>query len=228
MYCSDNYYPFNCDFPRHIALIPDGGRRWAMIRKCTITESYSYSMKKIRQFIDWAFSAGASCFSVYMASTYNFRRTADEVSAFCESEWAFICNDFLPYAVNNDIKIRIVGTRDSNIQEYLNRIDMVEEKTSRGKRTVNFCFNYISYDEMETAFRRSTEKSIFFANNLDIPCPVNLLIRTGGANVLSGFLLPQVAFARLYFEKKLFNDFSIEDFQSYVDEYIKLELKYGE
>lgn len=222
-----NYLPDKNDYPTHIALIPDGGRRWALDNNCTNKEAYIYSMKKIKDFINLAFSSGAKYFSVYFASTYNFNRKSSEIKDFCDVEWDFLKHDFFSFAIENRVKIRIVGVKDDNMFPYLNDIEEIEQKTRTGERTVYFCFNYNSFQEIESAMLRSLEKKDFFVNHLDIVCPVNLLIRTGGANVLSGFLLPQLANARLYFSEKLFNDYTTEDFEKCINEYMRSELKYG-
>lgn len=65
-------------------------------------------------------------------------------------------------------------------------------------------------------------------NYLEIPHPVDILIRTGGAQTLSGFMLPQLAFARLFFLDKLFNDLTVQEVRDIVEVCRKYELKYGE
>lgn len=228
MYNSENFHPNLQSYPKHIALIPDGGRRWAKIHGCTNQEAYDISTQLITQIIDYTFFHGSDYFSVYLASTSNFKRTSNEINDFCSAEWNYINNVFLPYAVKNKIKVKIVGTNNSNMKPFIKYITDIEDKTKDGKKTVNFCFNYNSLDEIEMASKQSCKTGDSFINHLQIPHPVDILIRTGDANVLSGFLLPQIATARIFFYEKLFNDFTLEDVKTIINKYLRYELKYGE
>ncbi|MBO4996996.1 MAG: undecaprenyl diphosphate synthase family protein [Lachnospira sp.] len=228
MYNNNNFHPNVKSFPEHIALIPDGGRRWAKKNNKTNLEAYYVSMCSIVKMIDYSFAQGTKYFSVYLASTLNFKRSDKEVNDFCTAEWEFLNNIFLPYAIENDIKIKIVSADDINIKPFLKYITIIESKTANGKKTVYFCFNYSSFNEIEIAVDKANKTGESFVNYLEIPYPVDILIRTGNANVLSGFLLPQIAMARIFFSPKLFNDFTIDDFKHVVNDYIRYELKYGE
>lgn len=228
MYNNENFHPNLKKFPEHIALIPDGGRRWAKKNNISNLEAYATSMQKIIQMIDYSFSQGSSYFSVYLASTSNFKRTTEEIYDFCTSEWDFLNNIFLPYAIKNEVVIKIVGTNNINIKPFLKTIETIETKTKNGKKTVYFCFNYNSFDEIEGATSQANKYGGSFVNYLQIPHPVDILVRTGNANVLSGFLLPQIATARIFFFEKLFNDFTLNDFEFTINNYLKYELKYGE
>lgn len=228
MYSTGNFHPQLISYPKHIALIPDGGRRWAKINGCSIKDSYSISMSLITQMIDFVFEQGTEYFSVFFASTFNFKRSIKEINDFCTVEWNYLNNDFLEYALRNNIKIKIVATKDKNMKPYSTDALNLETKTQKGIKTVYICFNYNSLDEIELASKRVCSHNDAFVNHLQVPCPVDILIRTGDANVLSSFLLPQIAFARIYFFRKLFNDFTIEDLKEVIDSYLSSELKYGE
>lgn len=228
MYTSDNFHPNLITFPAHIALIPDGGRRWAQKNECTYAESYSYSMQLILQLIDYALVHGSKFFSVYFASTSNFKRSTSEIHDFCIAEWTFLNDIFFAYALNHNIKIKIVGTDNDVLKPYKHNIKKLEEHTSKGSKTVFFCFNYNSIDEIDMALKHPNDAKNSFVNYLQIPVPVDILIRTGNANVLSGFLLPQISFARIFFIDKLFNDFSLEDYKKIINEYLNYDLKYGD
>lgn len=228
MYNSSNFYPQLASYPKHIALIPDGGRRWAKINNCSYKDSYSISMDLITKMADFIFEQGAEYFSVFFASTFNFKRTLKEINDFSTVEWDYLNNTFLDYALKNDVKIKIIGIKDVNMKPFMENIIDLESKTKAGTKTVYFCFNYNSFDEIEFAFKQVREENDSFLNHLQVPHPIDILIRTGDANVLSGFLLPQVAFARIYFLKKLFNEFTIDDLKNVINSYLGFDLKYGE
>lgn len=228
MYTNDNFHPHLTTFPKHIALIPDGGRRWAQEHGCTYMESYSSSMSIIMDIIDFLFQNGTTYFSVFFASTSNFKRTTQEIHDFCTAEWNFINTDLLAYAKANNVSIKIIGTNNSHLKPYLQNIKDIEKQTIYGDKTIYICFNYSSLDEIEMALNQSSNGSESFVNYLQIPHPVDILIRTGDANVLSGFMLPQIASARIFFLKKLFNEFTLEDLKLIINDYLGYELKYGE
>lgn len=228
MYDNDSFHPYLKAYPEHIALVPDGGRRWAKRTGCTNQQAYAISMNFITRIIEHVFSRGARYFSVYFSSTSNFRRTGAEVHDFSVVEWDYIRNTFLPYALENQIRIRIAGTYNENLAPFAEAIRQVETQTAAGKKTVYFCFNYSSLDEIDMAAREACRQGGSFVNYLQIPHPVDILIRTGKANTLSGFLLPQIACARIFFVDKLFNDFTMEELEDIIDSYLGFELKYGE
>lgn len=228
MFNSDSFHPNLEFYPKHIALIPDGGRRWAEIHGYTNQEAYAISTQLITQMIDFVFLQGTDCFSVFLASTSNFKRTSTEIEDFCSATWNYINNTFLPYAIKNQIRVKIVGTNNINMKPFIKFITDIEAKTKDGMKTVYFCFNYNSFDEIDMAAKQACKTGDSFINHLQIPHPVDILIRTGNANVLSGFLLPQIAAARIFFYEKLFNDFTMGDLNAIINAYLEYELKYGE
>ena len=129
MYTSDNFHPNLINFPEHIALIPDGGRRWARKNGCTYFEAYIYSMHIILQLIDYALEHGSKYYSVYFASTSNFKRSISEIHDFCTAEWNFLNDIFFPYALNHNIKIKIIGTDNDILKPYKSNIQKIEERT---------------------------------------------------------------------------------------------------
>lgn len=228
MYNTNNYHPYLDKYPKHIAIIPDGGRRWAKIHGCTVYDAYMKSVEFISKVLIHVYSKGTDVVTLYFASTSNFTRIDSEVDAFCMASWDYINGELLQLALKNNFKIRIVGTENENFNAFIGRTLQIESMTCKGEKTCNICFNYNSLDEIEYACQQSTLKDGDFLSHLKIPEPVDVLIRTGGANVLSNFLLPQLSAARLYFAEKLFNDLTFEDVDNYINEYLKSELKYGE
>ena len=132
----------------------------------------------------------------------------------------------LPYAAQKGIKVRVPGNR-KDVPEYLVKaIEYIEQKTSKfTEKELYLCVNYSSICEIAEASQHCSND---YVNHLWIPHPVNILIRSGGASVLSDFLLVQCASARLFFIDKLFNDLSITDIQSILADYSSFILKYGE
>lgn len=229
MYTNDNFYSCSFPIPRHVAVIPDGGRRWAKKNNVNYKEAYKISMEKIRTLLEELYECGTQYISVYFASTLNFSRSEYEINCFCEAGWEGIMNELLPYALKNNITIKIIGRQDENFKMFEDSVAYVEQQTIfQNARMLFICFNYNSLDEIEASFKKRDSERNSFVNYLDIGYPVDILIRTGGAQTLSGFLLPQIAFARLFFLDKLFNDITIFDIREILSTYKHFVLKYGE
>lgn len=229
MYTNDNFHSCSLPIPYHIAVIPDGGRRWAKEHNVSYKEAYKISAKKIRVLLEELYRYGIQCISLYLSSTLNFSRSEYEVKSFCEATWEGIINEILPFAINNNISIRIIGKDDRNFKKFKSKVEYVEQQTLFKDAGLLFiCFNYNSLDEIEESFIKKGSEKKPFVNYLDIGYPVDILIRTGGAQTLSGFLLPQIAFARLFFLDKLFNDITISDIREILSTYKQYTLKYGE
>jgi len=227
-YNTDDYHPYLDKYPKHIAIVPDGGRRWAKEHGCTNYDAYLKSVELISQIVLRVFAREAEIVTLFFASTSNFKRSSQEVEDFCSASWDFIKGKLLQLALTNNFKIRIIRTDNQNFERFRADALRIEKLTNGGKKTCNICFNYNSLDEIQKAAELAAQKGGHFLSFMQIPEPVDVLIRAGGANVLSNFLLPQLAAARLYFVDKLFNDLTLEDFDNYINHYTNTVLKYGE
>lgn len=223
MYTNLNFHSEENATPKHIAIIPDGGRRWARQHGVAYKEAYLASIKKIVDLLEELYRNEVQYVSLYFASAFNFFRSKYEIDSFYEASTEGILRDLVPFSQNKKVTIKIVGYRDE--QYKMPEKELVSFKTNR---KLFICFNYNSFDEIESAFCKKGDSEESFVNFLDIPYPVDILIRTGGAQTLSGFLLPQLAFSRLFFLEKLFNDLTLEDVQNILITYKRYNLKYGE
>lgn len=205
---------------KHIALIPDGFRRWARMNGTSNYDSYESGFVKMGTFIEYFAKHEIRNVTLFCSSTHNFKRSDNDIRDFQASEMNFLEHIVIPIAQARDIKVQILG--DYEIMPYANQsiIDKCQTSTRGGKHcTLTLCMNYSSTKALGEC-RYSTPAS-------NIP-PVDILIRTGNANVLSDFLLPQLAFARIYFSPLLFNDFTLEDLDSIKQQYENLSLHFGE
>lgn len=221
-----DFLPINSSF-FHVALIPDGARRWARKNNISYNESYLVMVEKVVESIEYLFSHNVDVVSVYFSSIYNFKRPASEVVTFCEAETIFFNDLIQPVADTYKVAVHAVGDISAMDSRMVNAINTVEQNTRKNTNKKLFiCVNYSSIVEMSKAADKTTDKSL--VNYLSIPYPVNMLIRTGNANVLSDFLLPQCSFARLFFLRKLFNDITCADYRRLLKKYREYDLKYGE
>ena len=223
MYTNLNFHPQKYTVPQHVAIIPDGGRRWARKHGISNKDSYLLSVKKMIEIMEVLYQYGIKCISFYTASSQNFFRTEEEIQSFYEAAYFGIKNEIGPFAMQNHIDLKIVGRKD---ERY--KMPVINIKAPSLEKKLFVCFNYNSLDEIELAIEKRNDPGESFVNYLDIPYPADILIRTGGAQTLSGFMLPQIAFARLFFLDKLFNDLTVKETLDIVKMYQKYELKYGE
>ena len=227
---NDDFHPERTVYPKHVAIIPDGGRRWAVEHNTSYYESYVKMTERGLDIIKMLFEDEVEIISIYFSSTHNFARPQNEVESFCKAEAAFLNSLILVLAKEMSIKITVIGKRNGLPSYLVSAIEKAEKETKLyTNKKLYICINYNALDEIQEAvLTAKTNESDSFVNYLQIPHPVNLLIRTGDAKVLSNFLLAQMSFARLFFFQKLFNDLSHADIKHILNEYEKYQIKYGE
>ena len=210
----------------HIAIIPDGGRRWAKLNNYNYEYSYKITLNKISEIMNLLFEKNVSILSVYFSSIHNFKRPQEEINSFCKPQAHFINTELTDFAVKNEIQVKVFGEKKS-LPEYMQTsIENVEKITNKyNNRKIYLFINYSSILEIQN---NKLFNFIYKGELINIAEPVNILIRTGGANVLSDFLLLQNAFSRIYFLDELFNDLDIKIINDIYGEYLNLSLKYGE
>jgi undecaprenyl diphosphate synthase len=221
------FHPENTIIPGHVGLIPDGGRRWAEKNGVSLADSYQKTTTILKSFCSYLFDEGVNEISIYLSSIQNFRRQQSEREAFNKvSENAF-GKEILQLAEDKHVRIVMAGSREILTKEYLKAIEFVEARTSGfSSRTINLCIAYNPLEELFLAFSKS-ETNSGLLKNLWVKTPLHLIIRSGGANLLSNFLPLQSGFARLYFSDKLFNELTINDIQGIMTEFMMLDRKFG-
>ena len=154
MYTNLNFHPQANMPPQHVAIIPDGGRRWSRQHEMSYKEAYLISMEKMVEMAEVLYQNGIKYISLFFASTYNFLRT-EEVQNFYEA--VFLGGGgkevLSPFAAKNHIDFKIVG-------KYDERYRMPERKTEfiQSVKKLFICFNYNSLDEIEITVERKKHK----------------------------------------------------------------------
>lgn len=224
----DNYHPTRGIIPNHVGIIPDGSRRWANKRGISYYESYNLALRNLCKIIELLYKMGINTISVYFSSSQNFERPMVEIEAFCKAESNF-CNNFvLPIIQEYDVHVDFYGNNSLLPQYFLNSLVELKLRTKECvSKQLNLCVAYNPFVELWESILKSNSP-VDLLNNLWISTPVDLIIRTGNANLISNFLLLQSGFARLYFPNKLINDICQEDIKAIIDDFNKIERKYGE
>ena len=223
--------------PRHVAIIADGNRRWARERGLPVLAGHIQGIEAIRPIVRRARDRGVETLSVYTFSTENWNRPDDEVAGL----FGLIDGAVRQYTdelITEGVLVRVIGRLHEAPADVQRSIRSAEERTGHGSRmTLNICFNYSGRAEIVDAARallaaRADPQGIdepHFAQHLYTAgqADVDLIIRTGGDQRTSNFLLWQAAYAELIFCAKFWPDFSEEDFDAALDEYERRDRRFG-
>ena len=223
--------------PRHVAIIADGNRRWARERGLPVLAGHVQGIEAIRPIVRRARDRGVETLSVYTFSTENWGRPEDEVSGL----FGLIDGAVRQYTdelVEEGVRVRVIGRLHEAPADVQRSIRAAQDRTRDGSRmTLNICFNYSGRAEIVDAARalvadHADPNAItepHFAEHLYTAgqADVDLVIRTGGDQRTSNFLLWQAAYAELVFCPKFWPDFSVADFDAALDEFERRDRRFG-
>ncbi len=210
------------NIPKHVGIIIDGNRRWAVNRGLSRLEGHRHGFETLKKLLPVVIARGIPVVSIFTFSTENWKRAEEEVSMLMRLI-GDIFRDHFAWLKEQGVKVLISG-RMSDFSPELQKIfrEAVEDTKVNTKLIGNFCLSYGGREELTQAMRRiATEtkgdpiaiaaineaiiqKNLYIA---DLP-DVDLIIRTGGEKRLSGFLPWQSIYAELYFTETLWPDFN--------------------
>ena len=218
---------------RHIAIIMDGNGRWGLKYKNSRNAGHKAGLKTVEKIIKETVKNKIKFLTLFAFSTENWKRPKQEIEYLFNLLENFLINR-IEDLHNQNIKLKILGSKKFSTK--LNRLlNNSEKKTSKNtKLQINLALNYGSKSELINAFKQiKKSKSIINEKNIDrnlqtknIPEP-DLLIRTGNTKRLSNFLLWQLAYAEIFFEKKLWPAFNEKDYSRIIIEYKKIKRNFG-
>lgn len=223
--------------PRHVAIIADGNRRWARERGLPVLAGHVQGIEAMRPVVRRARDRGVGTLSVYTFSTENWNRPDEEVSGL----FGLIDGAVRQYTdelVEEGVRVRVIGRLHEAPGDVQRSIRAAEDRTSGGSRlTLNICFNYSGRAEIVDAARAlvaahadpmAIDEDHFASHLYTTGQPdVDLVIRTGGDQRTSNFLLWQAAYAELVFCSTFWPDFTPDDFDAALAEYERRERRFG-
>lgn len=211
----------------HLAIICDGNGRWAKARGLDRSAGHEEGLHKLEEITRRMSDLGIPYVSFYVFSLDNWKRPKDEVDALMA-----LANRYFnryPEFIENGVRIIVSGTREGLSEENLRKMDECVAATKDCKKiTVNLCMNYSGRREIEDAIAKGARTVEEIGKNLYQPLPEpDLIIRTGGHQRLSDFLLWGSAYAELAFTDTLFPDLSMGEIAFYIKRFASEQRNFG-
>ena len=218
---------------KHVAIIMDGNGRWGIKHKKSRNLGHKEGLKTVEKIIKASIKNNLKYLTLYAFSTENWKRPKNEIKFLFNLLENFLLNK-ISYLNKQNIKLKIIGKKifSNKINLLLNKS---EKQTFKNKRLqINLALNYGSKSELVQSFnlinknkKKINEKNIskyLFTKNIPDP---DILIRTGNTKRLSNFLLWQLAYSEIYFEKKLWPDYNEKDYNKVLNNFKKIKRNYG-
>ena len=217
----------------HVAIIMDGNGRWGLKHKNSRNAGHKAGLNTVEKIIKGSIKNKISFLTLFAFSTENWKRPKKEINYLFNLLENFLVTRIEELHKQN-IKLKILGSK--KFSPKLNKLlNNSEKKTSKNtKLQINLALNYGSKSELIEAFKKiKKNKSSISEKNLsrnlqtnNIPDP-DLLIRTGNTKRLSNFLLWQLAYSEIFFEKKLWPAFNEKDYNRIITEYKNIKRNFG-
>ena len=217
----------------HVAIIMDGNGRWGLKNKNSRNAGHKAGLKTVEKIIKESLKNKIKFLTLYAFSTENWKRPKKEINYLFSLLESFLTNRIEELHKQN-IRLKIIGVK--NFSKKLNKLLIAsEKKTNKNKKLqINLALNYGSKFELLNAFRelekkgdKINEKNLTkYLQTKNIPDP-DLLIRTGNTHRLSNFLLWQLAYSEIFFEKKLWPDFNEKDYNKIINKFKNIKRNFG-
>ncbi|HYL10497.1 MAG TPA: di-trans,poly-cis-decaprenylcistransferase [Candidatus Acidoferrales bacterium] len=220
----------------HVAIITDGNGRWGLARGLPRTAGHRAGAETVRRIVEAAPRLGIGTLTLFALSSANWKRPPAEVSGILRLLHEYLLTE-TTHCIAHGVRLSVIGRRDRLSGNLREAIEAAEDATARGA-TLHLRLA-VDYSAREAIFRAAcrfykvTELSLdSFADvlrevNRDAAPDVDLLIRTGGEQRLSDFLLWEAAYAELIFVEKKWPDFAAEDLAAAVSEFHRRERNFG-
>ena len=221
-------------FPEHVAIIMDGNGRWGLKKKKSRNYGHKKGLETVEKIIEAAVYKKIKYLTLFVFSTENWKRPIKEVNYLIS-----LLNKYIDKEISNllkkNIKINVIGDISPFPNILKNKLKKISSLSkTNNKIQINMALNYGSRQEIIKAINslnknnlKINEKNINkFLYTHDVPEP-EILIRTGNTKRISNFLTWQIIYSEIFFVKKMWPDFSKNDFYKIIENYKKIERKFG-
>lgn len=227
--------------PKHIAIIMDGNGRWAEKRGLPRTAGHKAGAETLKKIIAYVQKKGIEVITLYAFSSENWKRPPAEVQTLMNLFRTYLKND-VNELMKKGIRVSFIGEREKFDADLVEQMNRLERQTADFKGFhVVLALSYGARNDIINAARQLAAKAArgqlkpqeidesFFSAHLstaDLPAP-DFIIRTGGEERLSNFLLWEAAYAELYFTPVFWPDFNEEELDKALESYAKRERRFG-
>ena len=217
----------------HVAIIMDGNGRWGIKKKNSRNAGHKAGLKTVEVIIKRSLDHNIKFLTLYAFSTENWKRPKKEINYLFNLLENFLKNKLINFDKHN-IKLKVIGKKNfsKNLNNLLKKSEIKTKNNT--KIQINLALNYGAKSEILNAVNKLnkqnlkiTEKNIsshLYTKNIPDP---ELLIRTGNTKRLSNFLLWQLSYSEIFFEKKLWPDFTEKDYNRIIIKFRKLKRNFG-
>jgi undecaprenyl diphosphate synthase len=213
--------------PKHVAIIMDGNRRWAKKQGLSAVGGHNYVVDKVLEpLIEHVGSIGIEYLTLWAFSTENWKRDPVELSGIMELFKRGIMEK-LGILIEKGAKLRFIGDLSKfsgELQEGMKKA--VERSENNTGINVTFALNYGGRDEIARAVARGGEEFEKYLDTAGMPDP-DLIIRTGGEQRMSGFMMWQSQYSEFYFTETLMPDLTTVKFDEAIEEYQSRARRFG-
>tara|TARA_B100002019_G_C21212876_1_gene570355 strand:+ start:89 stop:766 length:678 start_codon:yes stop_codon:yes gene_type:complete len=220
--------------PKHVAIIMDGNGRWGLRKNKTRNYGHLQGIKTVEKIIQASLKKKIKYLTLYTFSKENWKRPKSEINFLFKILDNYIDKE-LKNLINKKIKIKILGDIKKIPKNLIHKLKKTELLTKKNTELqINVALNYGSRQEIIYSLKQINRKNLKVNENSinqnlythNIPDP-DILIRTGNTNRLSNFLLWQLQYTEIFFEKKFWPDFNQVDFYKIINSYNKIKRNFG-
>ena len=229
------------NIPKHVGIIMDGNGRWAIKNSLKISEGHKKGVSIVKDIVEESVKQDLSSLTIYAFSTENWKRPKAEVTAIKKLVIDAI-NDQVPELKEQRVRLQFFGHTYDFGKKVIDKIDYAEQEThiKKSKLDLNIALGYggkqdivditkkiaSSVSAKQIKIEDINEKVIHNVSSVPVE-NIDLLIRTGGDNRISNFLLYQIAYAEIMFVDKYWPDFNRKDFLKCIDNFKKINRRFG-
>ncbi len=220
----------------HVALILDGNKRWAKKNNFSNIYGYSKGFENIKNLVKYSLSIKLPILTIFALSSENFYRSS--ISTIYKIIYDNFSDMFDELVKDKGVKIKIIGSKDNVPPKILEIFDKIEDLSSQNQNlNLNIAFNYGFKNEIRSVIKKiiNNKENFYIDGEKELnklfylgsfPDP-DILIRTGGYQRLSNFVMYNLTYTELFFTQTLWPEFSENEFQSILDKFSKIHRKYG-
>ncbi len=220
----------------HIALILDGNKRWAKKNKFTNDLGYSKGFENIKNLVNFSLEMDLSYLTIFALSSENFNRSSiGVIYNIIYDNFSILFEELVK---KNGVKIKIFGNRKNLPSKIINIFENIENKSEKNTNlNLNIAFNYGFKEEVKSILKNLKVRQLDININDDKEidklfaignCPdPDILIRTGGYQRLSNFIMYNLTYTELFFTDTLWPDFSEKELKKIIEHYKTINRKYG-